>query len=201
MHAELEQLVVSGPRRGKQHTYLLFDDRVAPAPGPTGDEALKELTLRFFSSHGPATVRDFCWWSGLRVGDARAGVEALGEQLDGTSVDGDTPWYSAPVPAPHADTGGAFLIPMYDELGVGYRDLRMVMVRQPPLKGLMSRPLVIDGGCVGSWKRTLARSAVAVQATLFTTLGRSELRKLEEVVERFGRFVGLPATLETEQAV
>ena len=67
MHAELEQLVVSGPRRGKQHTYLLFEQRVPPATGPAGDEALVELALRFFRSHGPATVRDFCWWSGLRL--------------------------------------------------------------------------------------------------------------------------------------
>jgi hypothetical protein len=84
---------------------------------------------------------------------------------------------------------------VYDELGVGYRDLRMV-VEQPPREGLMSRPIVIDGATVGSWKRTLSSKAVVVEATLFTQLDRSRMKKLKQVVERFGRFLGLAATLE-----
>lgn len=199
MHAELEQLIVSGPRRGKQHTYLLFEQRVPSAADRTPDDPLAELALRFFTSHGPATVRDFCWWSGLRVADARAGVEAAGDLLEAMIEDG-TPWHAAPGTGPQGDTGGAFLIPMYDELGVGYRDLRMVMAQQPPRDGLMSRPIVIDGATVGSWKRTLSANAVVVQATLFTDLSKPAATKLAGVVERFGRFLELPATLETVRA-
>lgn len=179
MNAELEQLV--------------------PAAGPVGDQALAELTLRFFTSHGPATVRDFCWWSGLKVADARAGVEAAGDRLATVDDDG-APWYAAPAPPPDSDTGGAFLIPMYDELGVGYRDLRMVLVEQPPRDGLLSRPIVIDGATVGSWKRALSPKAVVVEATLFTQLDPSEMKRLEAVVARFGEFLELPATLEAEHA-
>jgi len=199
MHAEFEQLIVSGPRRGKQHTYLLFDDRVPRTADRTPDDPLAELALRFFTSHGPATVRDFCWWSGLRVADARAGVEAAGERLAALDEDG-TPWFAAPGARSQDDTGGAFLIPRYDELGVGYRDLRMVMAKQPPRDGLMSRPVVIDGATVGSWKRTLSAKAVVVQATLFTDLAKSETRMLTDVVARFGRFLELPATLDIQHA-
>jgi len=199
MHAELEQLIVSGPRRGKQHTYMLFDDRVPRAADRAPGDPLAELALRFFTSHGPATVRDFCWWSGLKVADARAGVEAAGDRLATLPEDG-APWYAAPAAAPQGDTRAAFLIPMYDELGVGYRDLRMVMAEQPPRDGLMSRPIVIGGATVGSWKRTLSAKAVVVQATLFTELSQSKTRKLAAVVARFGRFLELPATLEIEHA-
>jgi len=199
MHAELEQLIVSGPRRGKQHTYLLLDHRVPHAVDWAPEDLVAELALRFFTSHGPATMRDFCWWSGLKVADARAGVEAAGEHLAALHEDG-TPWHAAADPPPGADTGGAFLIPMYDELGVGYRDLRMVMAKQPPRDGLMSRPVVIDGATVGSWKRTLSAKAAVVEATLFTGLSKSEKEKLADVVARFGRFLELPATLEIEHA-
>jgi len=200
MHAELEQLIVSGPRRGKQHTYMLFEQRVPPAPGLTRDEALAELTLRFFRSHGPATAKDFSWWSGLTLTDARAGLEAVGEQLEAVEDEGGTPWFAAPDPPPDADTAGALLIPMYDELGVGYRDLRMVLSEQPPRDGMLSRPIVIGGATVGSWKRTLPARQVVVEATLFTSLGRTQTKALDAVVERFGRFLELPASLEIVHA-
>ena len=75
-HAELEQVICSGPRRGKQHTYMLVDDRAPSDPGPSGDAALAELARRYFRSHGPATARDFSWWSGLTLTDLPRGDRA-----------------------------------------------------------------------------------------------------------------------------
>ena len=184
MHAELEELVCSGPRRGKQHTYARFASRVPETPELTRDEALAELALRFFSSRGPATERDFSAWSGLTVTDAKAGRAMVVGRLDSGADEGT----SAP---------GAFLIPMYDEIGISYKDLRMVLARQPPREGMLSRPIVIDGLTVGSWKRKLTRQAVLIEATLFTELSAAETSALEAVAERFGRFMELPATLET----
>jgi hypothetical protein len=34
------------------------------------EEALAELSERYFTSHGPASLQDFTWWSGLTVADA-----------------------------------------------------------------------------------------------------------------------------------
>ena len=78
MHAELEGIICSGPRRGKQFTYALLAERAPRARTLARDEALAELARRYFTSHGPATLRDFVWWSGLRVKDAALGV-ALGK--------------------------------------------------------------------------------------------------------------------------
>jgi Winged helix DNA-binding domain len=194
MHAELEQVVCSGPRRGKQQTYASFDKRVPAARELTRDEALAELTLRFFRSRGPATVRDFTSWSGLTVADAKVGLRLTGGQLSVDVHDNGTSWIGPPgvgEPAP-----GAFLIPMYDELVSGYKDLRVVLARPPQREGMLSRPIVMDGRTVGSWKRTVANRAATVEATLFTDLSAAEASALHVVVERFGRFMQLPAALE-----
>jgi Winged helix DNA-binding domain len=195
MHAELEQLVCSGPRRGRRQTYAGFEARVPEGGELTRDEALAELTRRFFRSRGPATIRDFSSWSGLTLGDAKAGLARTGGQLDAEVDDDGTNWIGAPGdgrPVP-----GAFLIPMYDETVSGYRDLRIVLAQPPPRAGMLSRPIVIGGRTVGSWKRTVTNRAAVIDATLFTELSSAEASALEAVVERFGRFMQRPATLET----
>ena len=85
---------------------------------------------------------------------------------------------------------------MYDEMGIGYKDLRMVLAEPPPREGMLSRPIVIDGRTVGSWKRTVVRGAVTVEATLFTELSAGDRAALQAAVVRFGQFMELPATLE-----
>lgn len=197
MHAELEQRVCSGPRRGKQQTYASFERRVPACRELTRDEALAELTLRFFRSRGPATVRDFTSWSGLTVADARAGLSLAEGQLGAEDDDRGTSWIGPPgegEPAP-----GAFLIPMYDEMVSGYKDLRIVLAKPPPREGMLKRPILIDGRTVGSWKRTVTSRTAIVEATLFTDLGAAEASALHGVVERFGRFTQLPATLQTSR--
>jgi hypothetical protein len=195
MHAELEELVCSGPRRGKQHTYALLDQRAPETPALTRDEALSELTLRFFRSRGPATVADFTAWSSLTVADAKAGLQMAGEELDTTLDEKGTSWIGGAGGGASPSAPGAYLIPMYDEMGIGYKDLRMVLA-QPPPRGGLNRPIVIDGRTVGSWKRTTAKRAVTIEATVFTELSSGDRSALEAAVERFGRFMELPAALE-----
>jgi len=75
MQMELIGLVCSGGRQGKQFTYTLLDERV-PATKPLDkQEALAALAERYFTSHGPATLQDYVWWSGLTVADAKTGLE------------------------------------------------------------------------------------------------------------------------------
>lgn len=67
--AELEGVICSGARGGKQFTCALLDLR-APAMQPFDrDQSLADLTRRYFASHGPATEKDFEWWSGLTLAD------------------------------------------------------------------------------------------------------------------------------------
>lgn len=93
--AEIEGLVCSGPRRGKQFTYALLDERVPPVPSLSREEALSQLARRYFTSHGPASMEDFVWWSGLTLKDARTGTTLAGAALSRLDVDGRQYWSAA----------------------------------------------------------------------------------------------------------
>jgi hypothetical protein len=198
-HAELEQLVCSGPRAGKQQTYMLLDERVQPAEGPSGDAALAELAKRYLRSHGPATARDLSWWSGLTLSQAREAISLCDPAPDGEGGPDGEPWYSfgaAEAKARHR----ALLLPTYDELIVAYRSLRVDLVREPPREGLLTRTIAIDGRTVGGWKRTLARDSVTVEATVFAPLNQTQRAELEGTVRRFGKFLELEPRLELSPA-
>ena len=73
LQAELDMVLCSGGLRGKQLTYALLDERAPRAKSLPRDAALALLTSRYFRSHGPATVKDYVWWSGLITADCRVG--------------------------------------------------------------------------------------------------------------------------------
>lgn len=197
MYAELEELICSGPRKGKQQTYVLVDDRAPTTDldGRSRESALDELVLRYFRSHGPATIKDFTGWSSLTVAETKAALQRLEGQLQCTEEEDGTSWYSPPAAGEASSrlTGG-FLIPMFDESVVAYRNMRVVLAHQPPPPLALDRAGVIDGRTVGSWKRTINGSSVVVGATLFGALSEPEEEALDQVVQRFGRFLGMEAT-------
>ena len=120
--------IASGPRRGKHHTYLPLDGRVPAAPGAPREEDVAELVRRYFTSHGPATLRDFAWWSGLTIADAQGGARGRrGPAVAGRRRDGAL-WIAAAdaLPAARRRSSGALLLGTYDEALVAYRDLRNV---------------------------------------------------------------------------
>jgi hypothetical protein len=96
MRAELDGLICSGARIGKQFTYTLLEERAPRSKVLTRDEALSELTRRYFTSRGPATLQDYVWWSGLTASGARAGLEMAGRQLTREVIDGRTCCYTQP---------------------------------------------------------------------------------------------------------
>lgn len=198
MNAELEGLVCSGPLRGKQHTYVLLEERVPPARPLTRDEALAQLTRRFFTGHAPATLKHFVWWSGLSVKNAKQGLAMVQRQLLSEMVDGQTFW-SGTGPMPRRASTAAFLIPEYDECLTGYRDLAVPDVARA--RGFKVgtdgsfRPIILAGKRVGTWKRVIAGGAIVIQANLFTRLSAAQSRALEAAAERYGKFLNLPATL------
>src|SRR4029078_4550522 len=120
MHAELEGVICSGPRRGKQSTYALVDERVPAAKPRARDEALAESAKRYFASHGPATVRDFSWWAGLPAKDAQSAISAA--RLESTSIGGVAHWGADDTASrPHKGTS-VYLLPNYDEYLIAYKD-------------------------------------------------------------------------------
>ena len=198
LNAELDTIVCSGGRRGKQFTYALLDERVPLVKKLDRDVALADLTRRYFTSHGPATVQDYAWWSGLTTADAKAGIELLKPRIKNEVLDGQTYWYSASMPLVKDIPHTAWLLPAYDEYMVGYTD-RMVIIDPQHSKmldgfagALLNNSLVIDGRIVGTWKRTLRKNAVAIELKLLTSLNKTQTRARDEAVERYSRFLDLP---------
>src|SRR5206468_268272 len=191
------RVIISGARRGKQLTYALFDRRVPPAPARERDEALDDLTRRYFATRGPATLQDFAWWSGLTVADARRGVEITAASLHRETLDAIPYWQSRAAPDATRLARVAHLLPTYDELFIGFKDrsafedrLRGMRSRQR-LNALRGHPLFVDGQIVGAWKRTLGKT-VEVALNLLVPLTGPERELVRRAARRYGAFVGLP---------
>ena len=209
MWAELERVICSGPRRGKQSTYALLDERVPVTPRRSRDEAIAELASRFFRSHGPATIRDFVWWSGLSTPDAKRAIEMIKPRRH--DIHGLTYWTRAgarparsAVGARPASPGRVHLLPIYDEYLVAYRD----RVAVPHASGAMTsfRPrepsvfqhaLVIDGQVAGTWRVTARADVLTVNVVPLWRLTARDRRELDAAAARYGRFVGSPVMLST----
>ena len=201
MRAELDGIVCSGARRGKQFTYALLDERAPQARTLDRDEALAEFARRYFTSHGPATLQDFVWWSGLTVADARASLELVTPQLMHEVVDGQTYWFSMSTPPAKDLSPTAYLLPNYDEYIVGYTDRSAVFDAShtnkldPRGNVLFNHTIVMDGRVVGTWKRTIKKDAVIITPSLLTPLNDAETRAFAAAANRYGAFLDISVNL------
>lgn len=199
MHAELEGLVCSGPRRGRQFTYAWLDDRVPRGVTLDRAAALTELSRRYFTSRGPATVHDFARWSGLTVADARAGIEAVRREFETETIDGAT-YHFAPdlkkITSPRAGT--VHLLSVYDEYISGYKDRSAigdpkVAAGLQLMENALNSVIAVDGRIVGAWNRDIGRAEVVVSTRFFEPLPASRARALQDAIRAYGEFLGLPA--------
>jgi hypothetical protein len=193
--AELDKVVCSGARRGKQFTYALLDERapVEQARILSRAEALAELSLRFYTAHGPATVRDFIWWSGLSIADAKAGLEMVASQLESIEHNGQIYWFSAQQPPVAQPCETAFLLPTYDEFLLGYEThdrARLAGLKEGEIVAFDSM-IIIGGRIVGSWRRTLKKDAVVIELKPLISLTNEQIEAINAATERFGQFLGL----------
>ena len=204
MHAELEGVVCSGPRRGKQFTYAALDERAPTARHLPADEALAELARRYFTGHGPARPHDFAWWSGLRVADAQQAIQALGPALESRSAGNDTYLVAADGTRPSRRRGGprVHLLPSYDEYVVAYRNHAPIVevghAKTLSIRGgfVGAAVILVDGRVAGSWRRTLERAGVTVHAALLLPFDAAAQASLERETVRYGQFLGLPVRLD-----
>ena len=197
-NAELDGLICSGPRIGKQHTYALLEERV-PRSGLVGrDEALLDLTVRYFTTRGPATLNDFAWWSGLTVADGKRGVEQARSRLEQVTIEGRAYWRGEGQRDDLPETGTALLLPNYDEYFIGFKDRSAIgeAVAQSKVKlpagAFLAHIVVVDGQVAGGWKRAMEKNAARVDLTPLATRTPGAQRAIAAAAEQFGRFLGVP---------
>ena len=190
-----EGLLCLGPRAGKQQTFVLMDEWLPPTPPRSREESLAELARRYFTSHGPATVRDFAWWSGLAAADAALALEMVESELLATTLEKRRYWQSPGVATTRASRG-SHLLPAYDEYTVAYQDRGAVLssefaARADSGHGIFHPPIVIDGQIAGTWSRALGKKSVTITCRLFAPVDRRQSQALAAAARRYADFLGL----------
>jgi hypothetical protein len=185
-------LLCFGPREGKQHTFTLLEEWLPSERPLERDIALGELARRYFTSHGPATIHDFAWWSGLTVTDARAGIESVKSSLISETEGKRTFWF-ADSTVPRTGIDAAYLLPAWDEYTVAYRDRSDILDSKYAIRvnaggGVLKPVIVIRGEVVGTWQRTIGKQGVKVTPTFFKKLPKSDRELLVHVEEKYANF-------------
>jgi len=178
MDAELDGLICSGGMEGHQFTYALLDQRAPVIRSVEKDELLAELARRYFLSRGPATVRDFAGWSGLRMTDIGIGMELNKQWLASEVVDGQVYWFN-PSGSSADHPSSLFLLPALDEWSMAYSG-----------NGFFKPMLVIDGQISGTWTAVLGKDTVTIEVTTPMTMDRVLRDGLQMELHRYVNFLG-----------
>ena len=196
MQGEVEALVCSGPQRGKQSTYALVGERITQSRLLEGDEALHELTVRYFASRAPATVHDFAWWSGLTVAECTRGIVMTGKELQHILLNEKKYFVPPDFQLPTKVSAGAHLLPNYDEYFIGFKDRSAIGQRLGNSvlvtggNALIAHVVAVDGQLVGGWRRGFEKGKTVLTLKLMAQLTRKEHSTLKRAVERFGEYTG-----------
>jgi hypothetical protein len=200
MHAELEGVICSGARQGKQFTYALLEEHTSQGKVWKREEAIAELVKRYFATRAPATLQDFAWWSGLTMADARQGLEMNEPGLVSEVVNGQTLWFNeSGLIAKKMPT--AFLLPNYDEYFIGFKDRSAIgemaekvnLINNDPT--LITNVIVLNGQVVGGWKRTLKKDSVTVVLKPIIKLAKNEKEVIELAAIKYGNFLAMSTTM------
>jgi hypothetical protein len=203
MRAELDAVICSGPRQGKQFTYALLDERVPGAKSLHRQDALAELTGRYFTSRGPATLNDYATWSGLAMKDAKDGVNMLEKQLAKEKL-GDKEYFFDASAQPlqnklDAKMQSTFLLPDYDEYAISYKD-RSILFGERDSKTntkaenpVFYHTIIVDGVAAGTWKKIPAGKLVDVEITLTKELSKAKQQAVAKAVKKYLQFVNAKA--------
>lgn len=194
-HAALRGLVCFGARQGKQESFMLLEARAPAAPELDPDAALGKLALRYFTGHGPATLADFAWWSGLPLGQARTALAVAGTEIEQVAV-GDTVYFhAAATQAAHRTPGaGVHLLPAFDEYYLGYAQRELMLTagldkRVVSSNGIFHPTIVVDGRIAGTWRSVRKGQSVRVLPELFDALDSAGEQALYEAMGRYAAFL------------
>ncbi len=200
VHCAQAGLICLASRIGKQQTFALLEEWAPAGRDLSGREALAELAKRYFHSHGPATVRDFAWWAGLTVAEARQGLRSASDFLEPLTAEGVEYWLARGVrTGTESPEGSVFLLPPFDEYTVAYADRSAAadVAMLPQLNHGISANIIVNGRVAGTWKRTLSSKTVVITCNLLRRLTSGEQGNLNEAAQEYGRFIRRRASIST----
>lgn len=193
--AEQAGIVCSGKDKEGKCTYALLEERVAPVPEITKDEALARMARSYFRSHSPAVLQDFIWWSGLPISEARQAIYLIESELTSEQWNGET-WYVHNACRTRGKvTGCLHLLPSYDEYLLGYKDRTDVLPKEHYPKaftnnGLFYPVILHEGQVIGNWNKSARKGGKQIEHTCFRLHDSLNEEVLTQEKERYIRFLG-----------
>ena len=193
MFAELEGLICSGPLKGKQFTYALIDERVHDSKSLGHKDGLQKLATIYFSSRGPATAKDFSWWSGFNLTESKEAIEMLDKNFE-TELIGKEKFIFRSSKLPDFKAAHTtFLLPDFDEYGIGYKDRTAYNLPKWYKTEKLIHPefyhaIVVDGLFGGNWKKEVKVKAIKAETQLFSSLTKKQQKEVGKAVERYEAF-------------
>jgi hypothetical protein len=206
MRAELELIACSGKMQDGKRTYALLDTRVKKRTYLPREEALAKLAAIYFNSRGPASLKDFVWWSGLSVAEARQGLDSISSNLASVTVNQQVNYYNSDTQRPLKKTSvpAIHLLPAFDEYILGYADRTAALSTEHQRRlltrnGIFFPAIILNGHVCGLWKKIVEKKGVVISVEFFSSPDKSMQRRLEKKLDAFGKFLDLPSTLRIEK--
>jgi hypothetical protein len=198
MQAELNSVICSGPRIGKQFTYALLDERVFSNSIISNEEALASLAKRYFLSRGPASIKDFSTWSGLTISDSKKGLEMIKSHVTKEVIEGEE-YYFDPVLSITERAKKMCLLPIYDEYIMGYKNRVAILDIKnkyaPDTAFVFDNTIIYDGQIIGTWKRTIHKTSIDLEYSFFQPQPKEYLKLVTHAIKQYERFHDLPVNV------
>lgn len=190
-----------GPMEGKQQTYALLDEWAPNGRNLSREEGLGELTYRYFTSHGPATLVDFATWSSQPLRDANIGLEIAKTKLVSKVIEGTEYWMRRDLPVIESQAvRDTYLLAGFEEYLLGYKDRSAVLAaggEPAAINGIFFPIIVVDGQVKGVWKRVIRRKNIAVSFRPFQKeLTPEAMYRARLKARAYGEFMGLPVIFD-----
>lgn len=194
VNSELDGITCSGRLKGGKQTFALLDERVTKTKDLTKEDALKKIAGIYFSSRGPATLKDFIWWSGLSVTNAKNALEIAKPDLVSEKIASEIYWLSNPITYSKNENISVHLLPAFDEFLISYKDrtASAPLIYQKKTfsdNGIFWPTIVINGQVMGLWKRTIKKDKVIFETKLFEPINKSIQNKINKQSELFGQYL------------
>ena len=194
LNAELNKIICSGKMKGKEITYALLSERVAEPKSFNREEALAKLAEKYFKSHGPATLRDFAWWSGLSITDAKNALEIIKKDMVSEKINDEEYWFSNSFSFVKKFKDSTFLLPAFDEFLISYKDRSASVVTEHESKafsknGIFWPTILSKGKVIGTWKREIKKDVLLITINFFDSKNKLKKDDLEKEARKFGLYL------------
>ena len=194
--AELNGTICSGPLKNRKQTFSLLECRVPFKKFLSREESLAELAKRYFRSHGPATIADFVWWSGLPAKDAKTALEIVKTNLSSVKLNSKEYWFDTYFETFKSPKTSVHLLPAYDEFLISYRDrsasLGLTGNRNVISSNGIFRPvIIINGQVAGLWNCSVKDEKLNIRIGFLKAQNKLVMKLTENAAVKIGGLFGL----------